>query len=127
MERLTKQRKYIIEALKDLGHATFDDIEHYLSKNNLHLSLATLYRNISSLSKDGIIRKVDCSLPSIYYELKEDIRPHNHFICLKCHKIIDIENTNKYYYIDENDNEVFYQTTNSYGYCKECRCGKNDD
>ncbi len=127
MERLTKQRKYIIEAVTNLGHATFDDIEEYLLNNNLHLSLATLYRNISSLNKDGIIRKVDCSLPSIYYEINQNIKPHNHFICLKCHKIIDIENNNNKDYIDENGNEVIYETSNKYGYCKECRNGKNDD
>ncbi len=131
MERLTKQRKYIIEAVKVLNHASLNDIYSYLLKNNLKISLATLYRNLSSLTKDNILRKVDASLNETNYELVSFKPLHDHFICLKCGKIIDIDikNDNKNNHLDEYDlsslklisnSQISYRLSNYYGTCNEC-------
>ena len=67
---------------------------------------------------ENILRRVSINFKEDYYELSE-ISTHNHFICEKCGKIIDIFNNNSS--INEiNGNKVISNTTTYYGICKEC-------
>ncbi len=128
MERLTKQRKYIIEAVSNLGHATLNMVSTYLSENNLKMSLATIYRNLTSLTDDNILRKVDASLDDTYYELVSYKALHDHFICKKCGRIIDVDKvtySKKSHFKDKSENEVDNMSINYYGTCKDCLNSNN--
>ena len=121
MERQTKPRKMIIDCLNNLHHASFDDIFSYLEENNesKKISLSTSYRNISFLEQDGIIRKVDSAMSEPFYELT-NMPKHDHFICTKCHKIVDIPRKIKKEKYDDYGNLIQEISINEYGICKDC-------
>ena len=121
MERQTKPRKMIIDCLNNLHHASFDDIFSYLEENNesKKISLSTFYRNISFLEQDGIIRKVDSAMSEPFYELT-NMPKHDHFICTKCHKIVDIPRKIKKEKYDDYSNLIQEISSNEYGICRDC-------
>ncbi len=119
MERMTSQRKEILEALSILGHSSFDTLLDYFKKNNKKISLSTLYRNITSLEADNYIRKVDANTKNILYELTR-LDEHDHFICVKCNKVIDIFNKKKHLKYDKDGNLIEKTNITYYGVCKEC-------
>lgn len=120
MERQTIQRKVIIEAVKELEHSTLKDILKVCKEKFATISIATIYRNLEVLEKEGVIRRIPTKYKEDVYELT-DYKPHNHFICKECHSIIDMPKSNlntSFYneygdYIDEES--VVY-----YGICVDC-------
>ncbi|MCI6788557.1 MAG: transcriptional repressor [Mollicutes bacterium] len=121
MERFTIQRKLIFDATKALGHARVKDIADYLNRNSYSISLATIYRNVDSLVLDNLLKRVTLNLKDDYYEISAQPN-HDHFICKKCGKIIDVEPTNLNFapFTDKFGNEVEQITTTYYGTCSDC-------
>ncbi len=89
VRRKTKQRENIYLAIKNLGHASFEQILNYLKENNLDASLVTLYRNIAFLLEEEKIRIVEISGKAIYETT--ELNHHYHFSCKDCGQIIDID------------------------------------
>lgn len=127
MERMTSQRKDILEALGFLGHASFHTVFDYLISNGKKISLSTLYRNISSLEDDKYIRKVDLiNGDEIMYELTR-LDEHEHFVCTKCGRVIDIFNKKKHRHYDDNGNLIEKTSITYYGVCKDCLKKEKED
>lgn len=118
MERLTRQRKDILGAIKVLHHANLNEIYEYLKKKDKNISLSTVYRNLDSLSEDGLIRNINPHLNEIY-EIT-DMPLHNHFLCKKCNKIIDLKKHRHKKQYDEEGNLIEDKQTLFIGICKEC-------
>ncbi len=89
VRRKTKQRENIYLAIKNLGHATFEQILDYLKENNLNASLVTLYRNLAFLLEEERIRMVEIAKKAVYETTELD--HHYHFSCRDCGQIIDID------------------------------------
>ncbi len=88
IRRKTKQREAIYQSICDMGHASIAEIKEYLQSMNIMIPTATLYRNLSILLEDGLIRSIQSNEFEVY---EATIRqPHHHFHCLKCHNIYDI-------------------------------------
>lgn len=88
IRRKTKQREAIYQSICDMGHASVIEIKEYLHNLNIIVPTATLYRNLSILLDDGLIRSIQSNEFEVY---EATIRPsHHHFHCLKCHNIYDI-------------------------------------
>ncbi len=88
--KLTKQRLQIIEIMyKNNKHMTADEIYREVESKNIGLS--TVYRNLMILEEVGVLKRIN--LPNIsYYELEVVGKDkfHIHVKCIKCNKIIDI-------------------------------------
>ena len=87
----TVQRRAVYEVFKP-GHVhlSVDDVLKKIKKRLPLLTEESLYRILSDFERAGFIRRVD--VPGIMrFELSA--RPHSHFVCLKCGKIVDIENS----------------------------------
>lgn len=122
MERITIQRKLIIEAIKELGHATVQDISSYLEKNSFKLSLATIYRNIDVLESENYIQKVAIDVKDNYYEITPKEVNHDHFICKKCGKIIDIVVEDNFKSFEDKDGNFYLDKhVTYYGICNSCK------
>lgn len=119
MERMTSQRKEILNALNELHHASFEDILDFLTKKSSKMSLSTLYRNMEALEKGNFIRKVDVNADKIIYELTI-LDEHDHFVCVKCHNVIDIFSNKKRKHLDSNGNLIEKTNVTYYGICKNC-------
>ncbi len=124
IRRQTKQRESIYRAIVELGHADIHHIRDYLLTQNVNMPTATLYRNISVLLNEGLIRLVSSDDLEVYEATIHS--PHHHFHCLSCDTIYDLTNDQiKICYDDQAFLEGFQITKENillHGICP--RCGK---
>jgi len=86
---ITVQRVKILELLMESHkHPTAEDIYNKLLKDTEILSFATVYNTLRLFCKVGIIEEVRIEKDRVHYDYIR--RPHNHLLCYKCNKIIDI-------------------------------------
>lgn len=88
-KRFTKQRQAILEILNSTySHPDANWIYKQVSKDMPSISLGTIYRNLNILCKDRLIREISFQPNVTRYD--PEIKPHNHIMCNKCHKVEDI-------------------------------------
>lgn len=125
--RITPQRKDIIQIFIENinNHLSASDIYNILNKKNKSTGLATIYRTLDLLEKAGIIVKRDFDSDTSYYEFIFDQSRHNHLICKKCGKVIEIPDLFpediEEKILKEKDFKCVHYTTKFYGYCAQCR------
>lgn len=89
MERNTKQRAAILEALKTIGRPLLP--QEILSAAQVavpKMSLATVYRNLKAMAEDGELQAVNLPGDVTRYELHK--HHHHHFHCNQCLRVYDI-------------------------------------
>jgi Fur family ferric uptake transcriptional regulator len=90
MERSTKQRTAIEDALKKLGRPLLpQELLAEAQKSVPNLSLATIYRNIKGLVADGVVDVVSLPGETDRYEIHR--HHHHHFHCNSCQQVTDID------------------------------------
>lgn len=88
--RTTIQSSTILEVVRGLhGHATAEEIFALVEKVNPRISRATVYRNLSKLSENGLIRKVE--VPGEADRFERELIPHYHVKCVHCGRIFDVD------------------------------------
>ncbi|MBN1897851.1 MAG: transcriptional repressor [Spirochaetes bacterium] len=123
----SKQRKKILELLSGTDtHPTATWIYDRLKKDFPNLSLGTVYRNLNILIAQGLARKIDFG--STFDRYDANITTHYHFICEKCHAIIDLD-----IHVDKNlekkvDQAMHFKTKKHriefFGLCDKCLANK---
>jgi Fur family ferric uptake transcriptional regulator len=96
-KRLTQERETIVrEIFSDHDHFDSDQVVARLSKprtNGGRVSRATIYRTLRDLEEAGLIRKVARANAREVYEHDYGYPQHDHFICEKCEKLVEFENS----------------------------------
>ena len=88
--RMTNQREIILKELQEsCQHLTADELYERVKKFMPRISLATVYRNLETLSEAGIIGKLEISGRQKRFD--SDVQPHDHIYCLQCHRVDNIE------------------------------------
>ena len=88
--RMTNQREIILQELRKSGkHLTADGLYELVKKIMPRISLATVYRNLETLSETGIIAKLEISGRQKRFDY--DVSEHDHIYCVQCHKIDNVE------------------------------------
>ncbi|HLV10076.1 MAG TPA: Fur family transcriptional regulator [Halanaerobiales bacterium] len=124
--KLTPQREAVVIAFikNKKEHMSALDIYDFLKGENKSLGLATIYRTLELLEKKRIVVRRDFDNGTARYEFVINRQKHNHLVCKKCGKVIEIPDL-----LPDNiegillEQEDFYCQTYSvkfYGYCKEC-------
>lgn len=114
--RETGQRNIVYEAAKSLYHPTAEEVCHKLREDGSTVGRATVFRNLSVLSEEGkFVRLFFADQPTRY---DTNPAPHDHFVCLRCGKIIDIEATSQ----PRTPKGLCVEsaTVTFYGTCEEC-------
>ena len=89
----SRQRDCIKEFLMSRkDHPTADMVYAHVREEFPHISLGTVYRNLSLLSEIGEIRKITCNGPDRF---DADTSAHYHFTCTSCGCVEDLEFTKK--------------------------------
>ncbi|MDY7026955.1 MAG: transcriptional repressor [Spirochaetota bacterium] len=84
------QRQKILELLKSTGrHPTAAWLYEKLKDEFSNLSMGTVYRNLNILIEQGLITKREFG--STFDRFEANTEPHYHFICERCHRIIDLD------------------------------------
>jgi Fur family ferric uptake transcriptional regulator len=88
-ERMTKQRKVILEELcKVKSHPTAYDVYEMVRVKIPSISLGTVYRNLEHLSSKGLILKLDIGKGQKRFDATT--KDHTHIMCMGCGKVDDI-------------------------------------
>ncbi len=88
--RHSKKREAIYERLQHrTDHPTCEILYGELKEEFPSLSLGTVYRNLMQMADEGRIQALDVGDGTQRFDA--DIKPHPHFICRCCHKVMDIK------------------------------------
>jgi len=122
----SRQRFTILETiLKSEKHFTADDLYIQVKKANPNIGIATVYRTLNLLCESGICRELHFNDLSCKYEIIKENEHHDHLICLKCGKCIEIygdeiEQLQKNIALD-NHFSLKSHRMELYGYCSSCK------
>ena len=90
MERATKQRTALLEALARIDRPLLpQELLQEAQREVPSLSLATVYRNLKAMVEDGTLQTVSLPGQAARYELRK--HHHHHFHCGGCHRVYDID------------------------------------
>jgi Fur family ferric uptake transcriptional regulator len=84
--KLTTARVKLLEILKAADRPLcYEEI-----KNDISMDKATFYRNISKFEEEGILNAFESNDKKRYFEVR--LKPHAHFVCVKCNSVECIKN-----------------------------------
>ncbi|MBR4382435.1 MAG: transcriptional repressor [Selenomonadaceae bacterium] len=127
--KMTPQRKQILQIfVEHPEHLSAEDAYGILREQDSEIGLATVYRALDLLSELGILVKIDFGDGCARYELNTadpNVHHHHHLICVKCKKVIEVEED----LLDDLEATISkksgFQILNHevkfFGYCKECQ------
>ncbi len=123
--RITPQRYAVLNILaQSAEHPSAESIHDELTHNYPTMSLATVYKTINLLKREGEILELEFSDLGNRYDGKKPY-PHPHVICTDCGKIIDPSQLN----LEEITNKMMQETgfkilthrLDFYGICPDCQ------
>lgn len=81
--RSTAQRRAVLQALFEAGHATVDQLAAEVQRAMPDVSLSTIYRTLEALDEAGLVTHAHLNHGSpTYHSVDED--PHVHLVCTGC-------------------------------------------
>lgn len=121
--KYSRQRESIKSFLAGrMDHPTAETIYSCLREKQPHLSLGTVYRNLSLLTELGEIRKISTGDGPDHFD--GDTSLHHHFICRQCRRVIDLRTENIDHIMQEASRNFSGQidgyVANFYGLCEDC-------
>ncbi len=122
MKNYSKQREAILNVLRCTDtHPTANWIYENVRKTLPNISLGTVYRNLSELSKSGEILSLNVGDGFEHFDY--DMSPHAHFHCKQCGEIIDARLDNDHLKKLSEQMGFTPETTVyvAYGICKKCK------
>lgn len=90
-KRITPQRKLVLDILARANvHLDANEIFEQGRRQDVSLSLATVYRTLSILKETGVVHELHLDGEHHHYELggKEE---HSHLVCLECGMVIEVD------------------------------------
>ncbi len=124
-QRNTVQRYLILETVRMMdNHPTADEIYNEVLKSHPNISKGTVYRNLNSLTNEGLIKHIQIANSSDRFD--KTVCPHYHFKCLECDSVFDIELKNNIEFKCENNNgfDILSYDLLFYGKCNKCNSEK---
>ena len=123
--KYSRQRESIKHFLAETKeHPTADTVYLHVKKQFPNISLGTVYRNLNLLTDLGEAVKI--STPNGGDRFDGRLEPHNHFLCTKCGRLLDLDLDMKS--IEEMnhlgaegfDGKIESSSTLFYGECSDC-------
>lgn len=123
--RNSKQRQVILDLLAaSPEHMSAEEIYQKARDAQPNISLGTVYRNLDTLSEQGVIIRTSFADGKARYEMAGP-EHHHHLICLQCGEIKDLVQCPMAPALDAALQEADFQAVQHqfeiYGYCQKCR------
>ena len=117
----TLQKQLVASAVVSLkNHPSAEEVHAYISKDYPSISLATVYRNLNSLSSEGALQKIFIANSSDRFD--HTLEKHTHCRCSVCDRVYDFPFTPNIMPESLSDNN--FKVTDYYfvidGVCKNC-------
>ena len=89
--RHTKQREAIVDAFFSADrHITAEELFNAVKRKNPEIGYATVQRNLNLLYESGLAEEIKIGKQKTKYEQKLGGRHHDHLICVKCGRLIEV-------------------------------------
>ena len=124
-ERLTIQRRLVIEALCERGeHLTVQTLQSRLEAQGYALAETTIYRIVQWLKDRNVVAQTDLGRSGVVYQII-DRQPHHHLVCLQCDRVIDLDDEVMDTLRDRLRHEYGFEPRIDhmaiFGLCRDCR------
>lgn len=86
--RLTPQRQLVLDAVRELGHATPEQVHARVQNIAAGVNITTVYRTLELLEELGLVTHAHLSHGAPTYHAGDD--PHVHLVCKTCGGIEEI-------------------------------------
>jgi len=122
--KITKVRRGVIKIFSDVSiPLSANQIEQRLSKVDININKATIYRELQFLLKNGFLVEVYLHPSEVSYESSE-LKHHHHLVCDRCGSIDNVTNC----LAAELEEEIYKKkgfrikkhTLEFYGTCAKC-------
>ncbi len=118
LERNTYQRMVIKEYLKEnKTHPSAYDIYSAVKKKIPTVSFATVYNNLERMVENGELVEINDGERKRF---DPDLSEHDHFICLVCGTVYDIEKVVDVSKLEKLSFKIISHTTYVKGVCEKC-------
>lgn len=125
--RVTPQRELVLEAIKELGHATPEDICGRIQRTVGGVNLSTVYRSLEVLERVDLVSHAHLHHGSPTYHLAAEA-DHVHLVCQHCGAVTEVAPVAAGAMIDTLDDELGFQTDvrhlTVFGRCRDCRAAQ---
>tara|TARA_Y100001968_G_scaffold316838_1_gene345155 strand:- start:1289 stop:1690 length:402 start_codon:yes stop_codon:yes gene_type:complete len=120
---ITKRQKQLLDELKKCDdELSGQELHRELHKGEMSMGLATVYRNLQTLVKQGLIRSRHLPTGEVLYTSVE--RDIHHLTCVNCGKTTRLNSCPvKAINLPKKINENFallFHTLEYFGFCKDC-------
>ena len=135
--RLTPQRMAILEVLRHTGTRPGASwLYQEVRKKLPHISLGTVYRNLTELAEAGLVLEIDVGQGASRWDACTEF--HYHVVCVRCGKIVDLEIESLAGYLERKAAKAAHQSAKASGFtilghclhfqgiCPECRANDSD-
>jgi Fur family ferric uptake transcriptional regulator len=124
--KMTPQRRVILDTLlKKNDHLSSEELYALVKKRDASIGQATVYRTLKLLSDSGLIEPLDFADGVTRYEPCYGKDHHDHLICEKCGKNIeivdDVIERRQEQLAKEHGFTLMRHKMYLYGLCRECR------
>ncbi len=122
--RLTPQRQLVLDAVRQLGHATPDEIAARVRQAHPGINLSTVYRNLETLEKAGFVIHSHLGHGGATYHAADEAS-HLHLVCGVCGNVSESELSTADEFVELLKRKHGFATDVThfaiYGTCKSCR------
>jgi Fur family ferric uptake transcriptional regulator len=88
--RLTPQRQLVLEAVRDLGHSTPEEIAAAVKVKSPAVNLSTVYRTLDLLADLGLVTHTHLGHGAPTYHAAE-ADDHVHLVCHRCGHVVPVD------------------------------------
>lgn len=124
--RSTRQREEILDAFFSAEkHITVEELFNAVRMKHAGIGYATVHRNLSLLCECGLADEIKIGTQKTRYEPKFGQQHHDHLICLRCGRFIEV-NDNKIEKLQDklakkNNFIPIRHKLEIYGTCEDCK------
>lgn len=124
--RYTRQREVILNTFLCAGrHINAEELHGLLKKTDPDIGYATVHRNLKLMCECGVAEEIKIGNMKAIYEQKSCREHHDHLICIKCWKFIEVKDERIEHLQDElaaaNEFKPLRHKMEIYGICRDCK------
>ena len=121
--RLTPQRELVLNAVRELGHATPEDVAAKIHETHPGINLSTVYRNLETLENVGLVQHTHLGHGGATYHAAEELT-HLHLVCENCGSVGDAPIEAAANFVNTLSDDYGFKTDVThfaiYGTCADC-------
>lgn len=121
---MTKQKRLVLTIVEQShGHLSAEEVFFKAREEMPNIALGTVYRNLNVLTAEGLIRRI--TLPGSSDRYDKAIEHHDHLVCEKCGKIMDLHLEGVEAALRKvTGNDISFYELNAYYVCDECKASE---